>query len=134
MSDFIPMPSDFEEIEEAKPVAGGLYALRIASAELRKEEDGSNKTSKNGELMFSLRIEFEDQPDNPAIFHNLMMPNEDSKPFTKVMTKKFLQIFNIDPYTIDAEGQCFLGASNPSAKVRYVPAKGEFRERNELDL
>lgn len=134
MSDFIPMPSDFEDIKEPVPTPNGLYALRIADAELKKEEDGSNKVSKNGELMFNIRIEFIDYPDNPNIFHNLIMPNEDSKPFTKVMTKKFLEVFNIDPYTIDEEGQCFHGMNNPSVKVKFVAAKGEYRARNELDL
>ena len=134
MSDFIPMPSDFNEIKEAQPVAGGLYSLRIDSAELRKDESGANKTSKNGEIMFNIKILFEDQPDNPPIYHNLMMPMENSKPFTKIQTRKFLELFKIDPYSIDAEGQCFLGASAQAAKVKYVPAKGEWREKNELDL
>jgi len=134
MSDFIPMPSDFEDIKEPEPAAGGLYALRIASAELRKNEDGSNKTSKNGELMFNIRVEFVDYPDNPSIFHNLMMPGEDSKPFTKVMTKKFLEVFNIDPYTIDPEGQCFIGMNSPSVKGKFVGAKDGYPAKNELDL
>ncbi len=133
MSDFIPMPTDFEEIEEVKPLAGGLYALRIESAELRRTENGEPKLAKSGEMMFNIRIGFEDQPDAPSIFHNLMMPVQDSKPFTKVMTKKFLELFGIDPYTIDIEGQCFLGASNPNVKVKYVAA-GQYPEKNELDL
>jgi len=134
MSDFIPMPSDFEDIKEPEPVAGGMFALRIAAAELKTNEDGSNKVSKNGEMMFNIRIEFEDYPDNPALWHNLIMPNDNSKPFTKVMTKKFLEIFGVDPYTIDKEATCFIGMSSPDVKVKYVAASGEYRHKNEIDM
>ncbi len=133
---FIPMPDNFEDIEMPRPVASGMYDLRIVAAELRKDEMGAlQKCDGDGEeIMFNIRIEFVESPDTPGIFHNLMMSTNASKAFTKAMQKKFLESFGIDPFAIDPEGRCFIGATWSQAKVKYVAAKGQFRERNELDL
>ena len=129
MSDFIPMPDNFNDIKEPAPVADGFYALRVVSAKLKE------KKTKNGEVMFRVDIENTDNPDCPTIFHNLIMPNQDTKPFTALMMKRFCLTFGVDPNQIDPAGSCFQGAET-NCKLKYVAKdeEGGYPAKNELVL
>ena len=126
MSDFIAMPEDFDAIEEDKPVAAGLYNVRIFKAEM------SEKLTRGGDQMFKLQVEFVDYPDAPGIFHNLIVPRTESKKFIKQLYKRFVQAFNVDPQTIDLGGNCFLGLEC-NCPVKFTTSE-EYGDKNELDL
>lgn len=103
MPDF-ELPDDFMDIQEESIQPAGMYLLRIVSAEVKENK------SKNGETMILCRLDFADNPDAKTIFHRLIIPNSESKPGTKRMTKRFIMAFNLDPAQISTDAMLGLEA------------------------
>ncbi len=93
MSVTFKLPENFTEIEEPKPLAPGMYYLNIV--------DATAKESKNGAAMIVLRLDFEEHPDAPTIFHHLVAPTQKNIKdghgnMMWLNIKKFLSVFEIN--------------------------------------
>ena len=103
------LPEGFMDLGDDKPVLESTYDLVIETA-----EEKFAKESKAPMILCMIRIE--GQPEAGLIFHNFMIPTDESKKFTNQMSKRFLQMFNVD-YSTGFDVQKFLGCRASSAHV-----------------
>ena len=100
---------NFDEAQEPKPAAAGIYQLQILEA--KEAETGPN--SKNpGSPQLKFIIGFVDEPNTPNIMQFVSLPNshddQNSANFKTLLLKRFLVHFKIpfDSSGIDTEKLC----------------------------
>lgn len=94
------IPVNLDDVQEAKPAAGGTYSLRIVKCDVVKT--GPNAKIPGAD-QFKVSIGFEDEPNTPNITHYVSLPHEqddDGGAFKALLLKRFLTLFNI-PYGAD---------------------------------
>ncbi len=86
------LPSDFMDVEEAKPVPAGLYTVRITDV-----EEGKGKDS--GLAMLIVTMDIPDQPKAAGIVTYIQIPGQEglkNPEWTALNMKRFLTTFGID--------------------------------------
>lgn len=113
---FMELPSELDEIEEAKPVVEGRYPVRVNKAVI--------KTAKNGKKYISLVLGIEDNPDAAPIFEMIWTPDPASDYYKDELrkVKRFKLAFGLEEGGIDVAG---LSGLTAELDIDYV--KDDFR-------
>lgn len=111
----IQLPTGVEQIEEDKPVAEGLYDLRIRSAE--------DAVAKNGKTFIKMMVEIEGHEEAAPIFDMIWIPDPQSEYYRSEAQKfnRWVSCWNvpIGPDGLDVAALLGLTASQVPVKLEW---------------